>query len=163
VIGDINAGDPAAAAPPSVPNSDLVADDVRRRALSVPNVVQEIADRFTALARLRAALQAEIAELEAAGMYDEVPAESWENRNGGGKYLRLIFPQHDGTRRKVYVGAYPSAIAEARAKIARRQRYEELTRNLARLDLVIGQAERKLAEVARDLGGALRSWGQAGG
>jgi hypothetical protein len=123
-------------------------------------VLQQIADHFTALARLRAVLQAEIAELEAAGMYDAAPAESWETRNGQGKYLRLIFPQHNGTRRKVYVGAYPSAIAEARAKIARRQRYEELTRNLDRLAHAQGVAERELATTELGLRLALRGWGQ---
>jgi len=178
MIGDTNAGDRAPAGAPSVPNesSDLVTDDSCRRAPSVPNgdlvtaparaedppvpnVLQQIADHFTVLAILRATWQEEIAQLEAAGMYDAAPAESWETRNGQGKYLRLIFPQHDGTRRKTYIGSYPSAIAEARAKIARRQRWEELTRNLDQVGQAIGRAERELASVERGLRTAL-SWGQ---
>jgi len=160
MIGDTHAGDLVAAAPPSVPNSDLGTKDGCRRAPIVPNVLQELADHFTALAALRAEWQAEIAQLEAAGMFDEVPAESWEKRNGGGRYLRLIFPQHDGQRRKVYVGSYPSAIAEARAKVERRKRYEELSRNLARLAHAQGVAERELATTELGLRLARRGWGQ---
>jgi len=159
VIGDTLAGDLVAAAPPSVPN-DLVTGDGRRRVAFVPNVLQELADHFAALDRLRAEWQAEIASLEAAGMYEAIPAESWENRNGGGRYLRLVFPQHDGQRRKVYIGAYPSAIAEARAKIERRKRWEELTCNLARLAHTLNVAERELTTTALGLRLALRDWGQ---
>jgi len=127
-------------------SSDLVTEDDLRRSAIVPNVLQEIADHFTALAALRAEWQAEIASLEAAGMYEAIPAESWETRNGGGRYLRLVFPtdRKTGQRRKLYVGAYPSAIAEARAKVERRKRWEELTRNLARLAHALSMAEREL-------------------
>jgi hypothetical protein len=159
MFGDTIAGDLVAAALPSVPN-DLVTKDGCRRAPIVPNVLQELADDFTALAALRAAWQEERASLEAAGMYDEVPAESWETRNGGGRYLRLVFPQHEGARRKVYVGSYPSAIAEARGRVERRKRYEELSRNLARLAHAQGVAERELATTALGLRLARRAWGQ---
>jgi len=162
VIGDTIAGDLAGAGALSVPkeSSDLVTGDGHRRAAIVPNVLQELANHFTALAALRAEWQAEIASLEAAGMYEAIPAESWETRNGGGRYLRLVFPQHDGQRRKLYIGAYPSAIAEARAKVERRKRWEELTRNLARLDHAQGVAERELATTALGLRLARRDWGQ---
>jgi len=162
VIGDTIAGDLAGAGALSVPkeSSDLVTGDGHRRAAIVPNVLQELANHFTALAALRAEWQAEIASLEAAGMYEAIPAESWETRNGGGRYLRLVFPQHDGQRRKLYIGAYPSAIAEARAKVERRKRWEELTRNLARLDHAQGVAERELATTALGLRLARRGWGQ---
>jgi len=164
VIGDSNAGDLVAATSPSVPNesSDLVTEDGRRRAAIVPNVLQELANHFTALAALRAEWQAELADLEAQGVDEAVPAESWETRNGGGKYLRLVFPtdRKTGQRRKVYVGAYPSAIAEARARVERRRRWEELTRNLARLAHAQSVAERELATTALGLRLALRDWGQ---
>ena len=132
--------------------------DGRRRAAIVPNVLQELADHFTALDRLRAEWQAEIASLEAAGMYESIPAESWESRNGGGRYLRLVFPQHDGQRRKLYIGADPAAIAEARARVERRQRWEELTRNLARLAHTQSVAERDLTATEMGLRRALRDW-----
>jgi len=164
MIGDTLAGDLVAAAPLSVPNesSDLVTEDGHRRAAIVPNVLQELADHFAALDRLRAEWQAEIASLEAQGVDEAIPAESWETRNGGGKYLRLVFPtdRKTGQRRKVYIGADPSAIAEARAKVERRRRWEELTRNLARLDHARGVAERELATTALGLRLARRDWGQ---
>jgi len=181
VIGDTIAGDLVAVAPSSVPKSllgtatattmagtvpneakPLGAKDASGGSPIVPNVLQEIADHFTALDRLRAEWQAELADLEAAGMYEAIPAESWETRNGGGKYLRLVFPtdRQTGQRRKLYIGAYPSAIAEARAKVERRKRWEELTRNLARLDHAQGVAERELATTALGLRLARRDWGQ---
>jgi len=165
VIGDTITGDLAPAGAPSVPNesSDLVTDNGRRRTAFVPNVLQELADDFTALDRLRAEWQAEIAQLETAGMYDEVPGVFWGTRKGGGHYLRLVFPQRDGKRRSVYIGADPSAIAEAEAKVARRKRYDELSRKLYILWQMLRKAEWKLLDVERELGGHLRSLGQMGG
>jgi len=162
VIGDSTAGDLVAAAPPSVPkeSSDLVTEDDLRRSAIVPNVLQEIADHFTALDRLRAEWQAELDSLEAQGVDEAIPAESWESRNGGGKYLRLVFPtdRKTGQRRKVYIGADPAAIAGARARVERRKRWEELTRNLARLDHAQGVAERELTATEMGLRLARRDW-----
>jgi len=68
-------------------------------------------------------------------MYPAIPAESWQDRNGKGRYLYMLFPSNgngaytgpDG-KRKLYVGNKPERIEAARRLAANRRRYEELQR-----------------------------------
>jgi len=76
-----------------------------------------------------------IVELQGEGVYDAIPAESWEGRNGGGKvYLRLVFPADAEGRRKEYVGADPDRVAAARENIARTRLLEALQAEERRIE-----------------------------
>ncbi|MCD4739486.1 MAG: hypothetical protein K8R89_09565 [Anaerolineae bacterium] len=74
-------------------------------------------------------------------MYPAIPAESWQDRNGKGKYLYMLFlsNQHGGYsgpdgKRKIYIGNKLDRIEAARQLAENRRRYEELQR--ARRELV---------------------------
>lgn len=93
-------------------------------------------------------LQQRLDEIAAAGMYTfaEPPLELWESRNGGeAKYLRLRFHEtparcpyidvptpYDGPngQRQIYIGADTERIIEARARVARRNQWLDLTRQI---------------------------------
>jgi hypothetical protein len=76
----------------------------------------------------------EIEKLQEAGVFDQIPSESWETRNGGEtKYLRLVFPTNNGRRRRVYVGCDPAKIARASEKIGRTHRLRDLQAEERRL------------------------------
>ena len=130
--------------------------------LAVACPQEAIADHLAALQTIRAAWLAEMATLEDQGIDEAIPTESWETRNGGGKYLRLVYPtdRQTGQRRKVYVGADPAAIETARARVDRRRRWETLSANLAQLDRVLAETERQLTSMERELRRWRRTWGQ---
>jgi hypothetical protein len=79
--------------------------------------------------------------LEQAGMYPAIPTEQWQDRDGKGKYLYMLFRQDgygvytgpDG-KRKLYVGADPEKIAEARRLTANRRRWEDLKAAAGKID-----------------------------
>lgn len=101
-------------------------------------------------------MAAECLRLEAAGMWPAVPSESWETRGGGDPvYLRLVFPKRTAglNGRKVYVGAKPEKIADARRKTANRQRWEWLNREIRRLRWTLRWARNRLDRTAGELAG----------
>lgn len=81
------------------------------------------------------------AELESQGMFAAVPHEQWQDRNGRGRYLYLLFPmgrdgRHmgPGGKRKLYVGNKADRISRARDKAVRRQAFERYQRAIHDLD-----------------------------
>jgi hypothetical protein len=78
--------------------------------------------------------------LEQTGMYPAIPTEQWQDRDGKGKYLYMLFRQ-DGNgqytgpegKRKVYVGSPDQKIKEAQQMAANRRRWEELEMAAQRL------------------------------
>lgn len=105
-------------------------------------------------------MQEELERLERVGMFDAIPTESWQARNGGDKkYLYLLFPQeHDGTfrsptgKKKVYVGCKTQKIADARVQVARRRRYDDLHAIASRLADWIAWREQDVATLAQRCG-----------
>ena len=101
-------------------------------------------------------------DLAALGMYNfaEPPLEIPESRNGSeAKYIRLRFHEtptrcryvdvptpYDGPngQRQIYIGADPERIAEARAKVARRNQWLDLQATIARHENTITQIHRRL-------------------
>lgn len=89
----------------------------------------------------RADLAQVLATLEAAGMYPASPSEQWQDRNGSGQYLYMLFRlgpdgQYQGPdgKRKVYIGKDPERIAEARRLAENRRRWEVVNRAARDLD-----------------------------
>jgi hypothetical protein len=80
-------------------------------------------------------LQIAARAIEEAGMYPSVPSEQWQDREGSGKYLYMLFKTDrsgnylgpDGAR-KIYVGNKQEKIAAARRMAENRDRYERITR-----------------------------------
>ena len=115
--------------------------------------IARAAQRIPALARQLEIIAAEIQQLQAAGMYDQVPTESWETRNGGQtRYLRLVFPTDGTGRKKSYVGNDPLKIEEARAMVDRRKTYDRLAAEQRRITARIGSATAQLFRVLEYLG-----------
>lgn len=108
------------------------------------------------------AIRAEMQRLEADGMYDSVPTESWQTRNGvDNQYLYHLFGMdRDGGytgpdgKRKVYVGCRPERIAQARALANNRRRYDELARAARDLALWLDFRQTDLKQLAN----ACRRW-----
>ena len=70
-----------------------------------------------------------------------MPSEQWQDRNGSGQYLYLLFRlgpdgQYQGPdgKRKVYIGKDPDKIAEARRLAENRRRWERVNRAAKDLD-----------------------------
>ncbi|HEX8833970.1 MAG TPA: hypothetical protein VF719_07200 [Abditibacteriaceae bacterium] len=93
-------------------------------------VLSDLQKATVHLVEIRASMQ----KLEAAGMYPSVPNESWQKRERGQTdYLYMTFRKDATGRflgpqgmRKVYVGADPEKIAQARAMAQRRRDYDQL-------------------------------------
>jgi hypothetical protein len=104
----------------------------------------------------REQLTLEMRRIAAAGMYQAVPTEQWQSRGGGeAKYLYMLFRSNSqgeyygpAGRRKLYVGADPAKIAEARRLAANRQRWEQIAEVKDRLRIWIDQQERKIEQIA---------------
>lgn len=68
----------------------------------------------------------EIERLAREGIWPQLPREVWESRRRQEQqYMYLIFNDRavaGGAKRKVYVGAHPDAVAQARAKVERTKR-----------------------------------------
>lgn len=96
-------------------------------------------------------------ELEQAGMYPAIPTEQWQTRNGSGQYLYMLFRQDrygvytgpDG-KRKLYVGADPEKIAEARRLVANRRRWEELKAAAEKVDRWLKARQGDIEYLARN-------------
>jgi hypothetical protein len=102
-------------------------------------------------------IEAETTNLTAAGVFDAIPSESWESRNGGENcYLRLVFPTERGRRRRLYVGVDPRKIEAARAKIERTKRLIELDTERQRITRYTRRAKGKLQQALRSLQGKSR-------
>lgn len=90
-------------------------------------------------------------------MYPAIPTESWQDRNGTGKYLYMLFSGNrhggysgPGGKRKLYVGNKPDRITEARRLAANRRRYDELQRARRNLIYWIDKQNRLLRSQIQD-------------
>lgn len=97
--------------------------------------------------------------LEVAGMYPAVPHFQWQRREelGEAKYLYLMFRQNqDGSyqgpdgRRKVYIGADPAKIEEAKRRTRNRENWERLVQEEVKLRRWITYTETQLEILKRD-------------
>lgn len=101
--------------------------------------------------------------LEQAGMYPAVPHFQWQDRNGDGKYLYLIFRQNgDGShtgpdgKKKVYIGSNEDKIEEARRLVKNREAWEKLHAQQTDLARWIRMCESKLLTLQRDADSLLK-------
>jgi len=119
-------------------------------------------DYLQALQRLGEKLLQEIAALEAEGVYDSEPTPSWEQRDGSGAYLRLVYRTEQGTgqRRKEYVGANKDKVEAALARVERTRRHRRLKARLASLLAHVRQVNEGLRDAGRELGRAADLWGR---
>jgi len=99
-------------------------------------------------------IEVEVARLEKLGVYDAVPSESWESRNGGEKrYLRLVFPVDGAGRAKEYVGADPDKVEDAREKTRRTRMLLGLEAEARRIGARAILARATLLKVLKNLDG----------
>ena len=97
-------------------------------------------------------IASEISHLKADGVFNQIPSESWETRNGGDtKYLRLVFPSSGGKRHKEYIGCHPGLISTAWTKIERSKRRKDLQIEQRRLRQRLWRARGSLVSAKSDL------------
>jgi hypothetical protein len=117
----------------------------------------QIQREMRAAARHLAAIRAEMANIEAAGMYDGIPTESWQSRNDSEpRYLYMYFRAcRDGRgyegpdgKRKKYVGVDPARQAEARRLADNRRRWEHLDDVANRLEKWLNKRRWDLDRIA---------------
>ncbi len=108
-------------------------------------------------------IQNAMTPLELDGMYPAVPHFQWQDRNGDGKYLYLIFRQnHDGSytgpngKKKVYIGSNEDRIEEARRLTNNRLKWQELEAKQAELARWIRMCESKLLMLQREADSVLK-------
>jgi len=114
------------------------------------NRVAQFQEGVEAAYRHLAAIDRAIAQV--GEMYPAIPTESWQERNGKGKYLYMLFSANrygggysgpDG-KRKLYIGNKPARIEAARRLAANRRRHEGLQRARTGLVVWIGNQKRAL-------------------
>lgn len=118
--------------------------------------LKTINDSLAAALAHRAELAQALAEIEAAGMYPSEPSEQWQDRGGSGQYLYMLFRlapdgqtyQGPDGKRKVYVGADPARIAEARRLAANRGRWGQARQAARALDQWIELRQSELHSLA---------------
>lgn len=122
--------------------------------------IKQAQDNINAAAAHLRQIEGAMALLEQAGMYPAIPHFQFQERNGSGEYLYLLFRQnHDGSytgpggKRKLYIGADPKKQDEARRLTHRREIWEELKTAKTQLEawMVINKAKiiRIEAEISR--------------
>ncbi len=116
----------------------------------VAELTSELNGTLSNLAGLLARIgvvQAELDRLQQ-DMYEEVPTVLWEDREGKGRYMRLQFAldRETGKRARVYVGADPQKIADAKRKIANRETWGQLRAERDRMQATAQRLERALRE-----------------
>jgi len=121
-----------------------------------------ICDELMNIQRLAEQLVREIAALEAEGVYDSEPTPSWEQRDGSGAYLRLVYrtEQATGQRRKEYVGNNKEKVEAALARLDRTKQHRRLKARLTSLLAHVRQVNEGLREAGRQLTRAADLWGR---
>lgn len=89
----------------------------------------KIGQEYRAAEQCLAEIQAEMSETEAAGMYPAIPTERWKDN----RYLYMYFNDRPpdlslDAKGRLYIGADPARIAEARRLVANRIEWEALNR-----------------------------------
>ena len=105
-----------------------------------------IAEQIQQLLDRRDELEAEIQELEDAGIAGANP------HYREGKYLYLIYPtQPDSSRKREYIGNKPEAIQEALARVERFKIHATKSRELKGLESTLRSAGYELSQVLNHL------------
>lgn len=114
---------------------------IRRLAAQLPRIIDALEGEWNTVNQRMKALQAQ-------GLI--YAAEHWRES----KYLYLIYPMHEGKRRREYIGAHADRIAAARAGIERAKKFDELSARLKHLDACMTNGVAALQEAGR----RLESW-----
>ncbi len=131
-------------------------------------VIEGVLDE--AAVRLRG-LKEEMEGLEKSGMYPAVPTEQWQSRNGSGRrYLYMLFRYSramggysgPGGKRKVYVGCKEERIAEARRLVENRLRWEEVEKEVRRVEWWVTGFRRDLKKLVGRAGTLRERLGRPG-
>jgi hypothetical protein len=130
--------------------------------LSADATIAEILDRIrVAVSTIDADIACRLesqASIADAGMYPSVPSEQWQDRNGAGRYLYMLFRQ-DGNggylgpdgQRKLYIGTKPAAVADARRLATNRSQWEALEHELRYLRVQRNRIESNLRAIVNQL------------
>lgn len=115
-----------------------------------------IAVGLVSLLERRQVIEAEMQDLEKAGLCEATLQAEWRKAEKGeprGPYYRLVYPTDErGHRRRVYAGNKPERVTAAKVAIGRYRRHGELRRELHRLDRDIDFIRLKLGQVRELLG-----------
>jgi hypothetical protein len=124
-------------------------------------LTQTIRDYLLGLQDIAEHLLQEMAALESEGVYDQEPTPSWEQRQGSGAYLRLVYPTNGQVRRKEYVGANKEKIEAALARVERTRQHRRLKARFASLRAHVSQiTTRQLRDACMELSRATELWGR---
>lgn len=110
------------------------------------HIVHELTNTLQALESEKIALESELAGFVGQPMVQASP--HWRNH----KYLYLIHPtRSDGSRKREYIGADPSNIDTALAKVSRYEKFEETRKKLSDVERRLSGACRKLGYLLTEL------------
>ena len=98
-----------------------------------------------------ATAQKRMAQLKRAGLV--YATEHWRE----GRYLYLVHPQHDGERKREYVGTDPKKIKAAQDAIARARDYDALAERARQIEATLYEGGQRLASAVDYLSGK-RKW-----
>ncbi len=102
------------------------------------SMLEKLETAIRSIESRRDAIQAEMDEINRLGFCDAKP------HYRDGKYLYLIHPMVDGERKREYIGADPEKIMDALARIARKDRYEQLEQELGEVNWIMSQVHQHL-------------------
>lgn len=128
-------------------------------ARGLPDVTNDLAviDYYLIhLDHVLAGLTYQIECLEEQGIFDQIPAFSWEERNGKGRYLRLVYPTQYGKRRRQYVGCQATNIQAAHDKLKRTHDHARLLDQHEQLNRFLATTRANIQQIRR----GVERWGQ---
>lgn len=124
--------------------------------MSLDNTIKLIQANIQAAKEHLEQIEAAMTLVETAGMYPAVPHFQWQRREelGEARYLYLVFRQNgnggymgpDG-KKKVYIGADPSKIEEAKRLVCNRERHDWLSVQKSRLRGWIIMTENQIGQL----------------
>ncbi|MFH0983787.1 MAG: hypothetical protein V2A79_19910 [Planctomycetota bacterium] len=131
--------------------------------------IGELADRIRALEMQADEIQANVLTTSGLGFHEgetltdvckrgglvpELPTLSPEKRNDEAPQAwRLIFPQHDGARARIYLGSGEMAESKGRAVIDLKERYDTAHQRMDTLDRALQNATQEIRNVLSKLKG----------
>lgn len=121
--------------------------------MDIDPYLTQIVSQLTQAEAHIALLRQKIGEIEQAGMYPAIPTERWKDN----RYLYLYFPNGApglklDVKQRLYIGADPARIEEARRLAANRRAWEELSHAISRLDRWLSEHSRAIISEARQAG-----------
>ena len=112
---------------------------------TISATLQQVDQRLTQVIK-------EMTSLQKDGIFDQIPKEIWEPRNGSeAKYLRLVFPTRNNKRIKTYIGCDPNKIADAQAKIERTKQHKALVHQKSSIERRLQNTNHNLSAASRHL------------